>query len=666
MVDHAIAKYNQDTLKLLELFWRNREQLQAIEEFTEKELNVFLQSSLGSFLDQKHLTEIKLNLKVRLEEFMEEINWEDTTCDKNSGQTAHSIAVFEDTSFLGVFNPKNQTSEEKTSQCFKTRTRLSGTDVPGSRIKELQAQSAKDCQKRCAKEQDCNFFIFFSTEHYQMFKHKKCRLLREGGNVQPNQVGHISGPKMCSSSKVTNSLDKRVFLQDLTDLLEPKMDDFIEFRCANAVNFIDLFDSNQLLQSPLDLCPVDRSNFTRLVQERLEHHFRIQNLRNKTLNLAEEVKRETLVRQWVSTIQEVTYTAFKQECSTARNDNEVRNVPKINDNTNKKTDLKPLDLMQGSEYVPSHKGSVLPPERNLNVSKISKESTNSYEKILMASEVQSSGIDLKRKKEASKPEIHQKPSVISFQEVTDGERNHQNSSEEYPIQDSDYAMELKEKNGQTKKRLGTNVGLGNINFPTDPASSVGELFSSQEREIERASRITSEGQSRALNSGVINKKKLSSAKTFSRRPLVNDLEPELSMDILPLHKSAKTSETDLEQRITFANKKLLDTGVPDEVKKINKKSENQSYENDPGTNLTVVNIDREEQSSFRPFFPFWMQVFQNHGQPATTVVKPNINPTRFPYKPLIDSTFLSKLVKQKISLLGFLWQKHYHGQHFKN
>ena len=80
--------------------------------------------------------------------------------------------------------------------CFLDSTRPSGTDLRGAVIKESKAATVLDCQAQCQGAEACRHFLYFSERHYQRYKHRTCRLLRERGREVPDQVGHVSGPKV--------------------------------------------------------------------------------------------------------------------------------------------------------------------------------------------------------------------------------------------------------------------------------------------------------------------------------------------------------------------------------------------------------------------------------------------------------------------------------------
>ena len=64
--------------------------------------------------------------------------------------------------------------------CFKTDSRLSGTDKKNSVIKKTKVDSPEECQEKCVENSDCLYFLYFTDEHYQSWKRGECRLLRKG------------------------------------------------------------------------------------------------------------------------------------------------------------------------------------------------------------------------------------------------------------------------------------------------------------------------------------------------------------------------------------------------------------------------------------------------------------------------------------------------------
>ena len=72
----------------------------------------------------------------------------------------------------------NDLGAKNTQSCFSIKGRYTGTDLIDSRIKELRTLSTQECQEKCNEHEECNYFLYFSLDHYQRFKHNTCRLLR--------------------------------------------------------------------------------------------------------------------------------------------------------------------------------------------------------------------------------------------------------------------------------------------------------------------------------------------------------------------------------------------------------------------------------------------------------------------------------------------------------
>ena len=70
------------------------------------------------------------------------------------------------------------TESAKPPECFTKDGRYSGTDLRGSKIREGRAESTAACQEVCQDEPECEYFIYFRTDHYQPSKRRICRLLR--------------------------------------------------------------------------------------------------------------------------------------------------------------------------------------------------------------------------------------------------------------------------------------------------------------------------------------------------------------------------------------------------------------------------------------------------------------------------------------------------------
>ena len=66
----------------------------------------------------------------------------------------------------------------KKENCYVNKGRYTGTDMVDSRIMEIRTLTINECQKKCVENEECQYFLYFSKEHYQRFKHYTCRLLR--------------------------------------------------------------------------------------------------------------------------------------------------------------------------------------------------------------------------------------------------------------------------------------------------------------------------------------------------------------------------------------------------------------------------------------------------------------------------------------------------------
>ena len=73
-----------------------------------------------------------------------------------------------------------RTAETGAESCFKTDSRLSGTDKKNSVIKKTKVDSPEECQEKCVENSECLYFLYFTDDHYQSWKRGECRLLRKG------------------------------------------------------------------------------------------------------------------------------------------------------------------------------------------------------------------------------------------------------------------------------------------------------------------------------------------------------------------------------------------------------------------------------------------------------------------------------------------------------
>ena len=73
-----------------------------------------------------------------------------------------------------------RTPQTGAESCFKTDSRLSGTDMRNGVIKKTFVDSPEECQEKCVENSDCLYFLYFTDNHYQSWKRGECRLLRKG------------------------------------------------------------------------------------------------------------------------------------------------------------------------------------------------------------------------------------------------------------------------------------------------------------------------------------------------------------------------------------------------------------------------------------------------------------------------------------------------------
>ena len=51
--------------------------------------------------------------------------------------------------------------------CYVHSGRYSGTDLYGSIITENRQFAVEDCQEQCAANDECNYYLYFTKDHYQ-------------------------------------------------------------------------------------------------------------------------------------------------------------------------------------------------------------------------------------------------------------------------------------------------------------------------------------------------------------------------------------------------------------------------------------------------------------------------------------------------------------------
>ena len=140
--------------------------------------------------------------------------------------------------------------------CFHKNTRYSGTDRPGSTIKKIRTRGAKFCQAKCLKSKECEYFLYITSQHRMWFKRNECRLLRFGGDLQENKVGHISGPKRCLTSGLeepqtdlkTRSTPKNNFHPDSGIVPKPKIDvaDILKSTTSSVQGSLEHLATNEI------------------------------------------------------------------------------------------------------------------------------------------------------------------------------------------------------------------------------------------------------------------------------------------------------------------------------------------------------------------------------------------------------------------------------------
>ncbi len=131
-----------------------------------------------------------------LEKSVRQLAEEQGDCDEFAGQ----VQIPRNVLSKHVFLEDERVADDEEDDCILEATRPSGTDLRGSKIRELKTPTAQLCQEACQKDSECQHFLYFSKRHYQRFKHNTCRLLREKGEDRPDQAGHVSGPKVMDSN----------------------------------------------------------------------------------------------------------------------------------------------------------------------------------------------------------------------------------------------------------------------------------------------------------------------------------------------------------------------------------------------------------------------------------------------------------------------------------
>lgn len=168
--------------------------------------------------------------------------------------------------------------------CHHIDQRLTGTDLSGGRIAEIQVQTPEQCQGECVEAPDCNYFLFFSMNHYQPWKRGTCRLLALKGEYEP-APGHISGPRNCSTSAKTLS-----FKTNLIEMLKTTLRNVLSIECRRRTMFASRINNLEILLdsllevycSELSLSPeTEAGEWTSRLKRGIEKLMRSQGLEEK-------------------------------------------------------------------------------------------------------------------------------------------------------------------------------------------------------------------------------------------------------------------------------------------------------------------------------------------------------------------------------------------------
>jgi len=157
-----------------------------------------------------------------------------------------------------------QTNREP--DCFVQNARYTASDYQGGTLVEGIAQSTKECQLSCTYEPECNFFTYFKADHYQEAKRRVCRLLRFDIELKEDQLGHVSGPKLCPGVYYP-----RTFAKSLLSFISSASEGWRQVRCqmqqvartsketVDAMFF--LTDEEERAARAGDLCPAEAKLF---------------------------------------------------------------------------------------------------------------------------------------------------------------------------------------------------------------------------------------------------------------------------------------------------------------------------------------------------------------------------------------------------------------------
>ncbi|XP_023327861.1 uncharacterized protein LOC111700990 [Eurytemora carolleeae] len=161
------------------------------------ELNIARLIPKGSMVSEMVSDEVSLqSLRSRIGETIKRLS-RDEPCEVMGLKDMEAEKEKLTSSLRDILTEYSLLSQNKVADCFLNSTRYSGSDYVNGSIIEGIAPDLVSCQNACIDEEECKYFIYFTTDHPQQFKHKYCRLLRFKGEVEANKPGHISGPKMC-------------------------------------------------------------------------------------------------------------------------------------------------------------------------------------------------------------------------------------------------------------------------------------------------------------------------------------------------------------------------------------------------------------------------------------------------------------------------------------
>jgi hypothetical protein len=156
----------------------------SIADADELQSQTIIQTLTKKVIDRVPLEWSYLNIPSRITTSMEEqFTFEDHPTLKDNlikALKAKLIECPDDLEFTSLIKDwvSNNNNLRNTYYCFSEKGRYSGTDLAGSRIIEQRSETVQDCQRQCHENGQCRYFLYFSDQHYQRFKHRTCRLLR--------------------------------------------------------------------------------------------------------------------------------------------------------------------------------------------------------------------------------------------------------------------------------------------------------------------------------------------------------------------------------------------------------------------------------------------------------------------------------------------------------